>query len=203
MGSEQIKRKHRLRLAVLVACAAVMLAGLTVVLLTVLLPKDKPTPEPGSRPISFYPVWEGNVRENEQYLGLDRQFYLCNPDYGIKEALDAGQMDSDPKLALLRDYINSLIDGYPNACRALFTASALAETPVPDFAQQMIWQVEITETEAKTENGVARTTYCLEYRIYRNNGTYRRDVGSNAARPEYLTLIEIADGEYRIDSLRR
>lgn len=195
--------QRRLRVALLAAGMTVALAVLVVVLLTVLLPKDEPDPEPDTRPISFYPVWEGDVRENERYLGLDRQFYLCEPDYGAKTALDDSQIDSDPELSLLRDYINSLIDGYPNACRSLFTASALAETPIPDFAQQMIWRVEITKTETATENGVTRTTYCLEYMIYCNNGTYRRDVGSNAVRPEYLTLVEVADGEYRIDSLRR
>lgn len=195
--------RRRLRAAILAAGITVALAVLVVVLLVVLLPKDEPAPEPDTRPITFYPVWDGDVRENELYLGLDRQFYLCDPDYGSKEALDDDQLEADPKLALLRDYINSLINGYPNACRSLFTAAALAEDPVPDFAQQMIWRVEITKTEEQIEEGTTRTTYCLEYMIYRNNGTYRRDVGSNAVRPEYLTLIEVAEGEYRIDSLRR
>lgn len=200
---ERSKRSRRLRTAILIACGAAALAVLAVVLLTVLLPKEEPAPQPDARPITFYPVWDGDVRENEQYLGLDRQFYLCEPEYGAKTALDDSQIAADPELSLLQDYINSLIDGYPNACRSLFTASALAENPIPDFAQQMIWRVEITKTETVTANGMTRSTYCLAYMIYRNNGTYRRDVGSNAVRPEYLTLAQTADGSYRIDRLWR
>ena len=191
--------RRRLRAALLAVGITAVLAILTVVLLVFLLPDDQPSPEPTPAPITFYPVYDGNVRENALYLELDRQYYLCEPEYGVREALDESRISADPELSLLRDYIESLIDGYPNACRSLFTASALAENPIPDFSQQMIYRVEITKTG--TEAG--RTTYRLEYMIYRNNGTYRRDVGSDAVRPEYLTLVEVGGNTYRIDGIRR
>lgn len=191
--------RRRLRAALLAVGITAVLAILTVVLLAVLLPDDQPSPGPAPAPVTFYPVYDGNVRENVLYLGLDRQYYLCEPEHGVKEALDESRFSADPELSLLRDYIESLINGYPSACRSLFTASALAQSPIPDFSQQMIYRVEITEVG--TEAG--RTTYRLEYMIYRNNGTYRRDVGSDAVRPEYLTLIKVGEDTYRIDGIRR
>mgnify|MGYP006919065178 FL=1 len=199
MKEKSNSSRRRLRAALLAVGITAVLAILTVVLLVFLLPDDQPSPEPTPAPITFYPVYDGNVRENAIYLELDRQYYLCEPEYGVREALDESRISADPELSLLRDYIESLIDGYPNACRSLFTASALAQSPIPDFSQQMIYRVEITKVG--TEAG--RTTYRLEYMIYRNNGTYRRDVGSDAVRPEYLTLIEVGGNTYRIDGIRR
>ncbi len=193
-------KNRRLRTALLIAGIFVGIAVLALVLLNVLLPKEENQNEQNTaKTIKFYSVYDGDVRENEIYLELDRQFYLCDDHYGTKEAIDENQFAGDAKLALIRDYINSLIDGYPDACRSLMTEKALAETPIPDFAQQMIYRIEITETES----GGNKTVYCLEYLIYRNNGTYRTDVGSNASKPEYLTVTEISDGEYRIDGIRR
>ena len=193
-------KNKRLRTALLIAGIAVVVEVTALVLLNVLLPKEESKTEQNTaKTIKFYAVYDGDVRENEVYLGLDRQFYLCDDNYGTKEAIDENQFAGDAKLALIRDYINALIDGYPDACRQLMTEKALSETPIPDFAQQMIYRIEITETESSGNE----TVYCLEYLIYRNNGMYRADVGSNASKPEYLTVVETSDGEYRIDGIHR
>lgn len=194
------KRRRSVLLAVAVTLAVIVL---TVTLLLLLLPEDQAPTDPSGGSTVFYPPYDGDVRENGAYLALDRQFYLCDPDYGSREAIDDGQFAANAELALLRDYINSLIDGYPNACRSLFTASALDASPIPDFEQQMIYRVEISRVSQEVSGGEKRVTYSLSYMIYRNNGTYRRDVGSNAVRPEYLTLLEVSEGDYRIDGLRR
>lgn len=199
----EIKRKKRRRSVLLAVAVTIAVIALTVILLLLLLPEDEAPTDPSAGSTVFYPSYDGDVRENEAYLALDRQFYLCDPDYGSREAIDDGQFAADAQLALLRDYINSLIDGYPSACRSLFTASALDASPIPEFEQQMIYRVEITRVSQEVSNGERRVIYSLSYMIYRNNGTYRRDVGSNAVRPEYLTLLEVSEGEYRIDGLRR
>lgn len=195
-------KKRRLRGALIAIGCVLLLAILTVILLTILLPEDEPAPTPTPSQIRFSPVYDGDIRENEAYLSLNRCYILCLPDYGIKEEIDDSRFASDGELGLIRDYIESLVDGYPNACRSLFTASALEENPIPDFAQQMIYGdrgIEITKETA--ENG--KSVYRLEYMIRQNNGTYRSDVGSDAMRPEYLTVVDTGDGVFRIDGIRR
>lgn len=182
---------------VLVLCVAVT------VLLVLLLPEDLPAAEPAEKEYVFDPVYDGDILQAPEYLELDRQIYFYDRDFNAREVLDEGQISSDGALQLLSDYLNSLINGYPEACRALFTESALAEHPVPDFAQQMIYRITLSIVAQEERDGVLRRTYCVDYMIHRNNGTYRRDVGSDAIRSEFITVIGTADGEYRIDGIRR
>ena len=44
-------------------------------------------------------------------------------------------------------------------------------------------------------------TYLVEYRILKNNGTFRNDIGSKVSRAQLYTLVE-EDGDYRIKSIR-
>ena len=39
-----------------------------------------------------------------------------------------------------------------------------------------------------------RVTYRVDYMIRKNNGTFRRDVGSDAIRPQYVVLLVSPDG---------
>lgn len=202
MGAE---KKKRLRIALCAAVGAVVLGVALVVLLVLLLSQESQDPSAGASTteFTFYQPYSGDIRENELYLSLDRQLYWCDTLYNSKEALDEGQIAADPCLVLIQAYLNSLIDGEPEVCRSLFTEAALHEAPIAAFAQQMLYRIEIRQSSQETENGVTKVTYRLDYMIHRNNGTYRRDVGSDAVRPEYLMLIEVADGEYRIDGIRR
>jgi hypothetical protein len=66
-----------------------------------------------------------------------------------------------------------------------------------------VYEMKVTRVGEETANGALRVTYRLEYRIHRNNGTYRRDVGSDAVRPEYLTLTKEETGSFRIFDIQR
>ena len=44
-------------------------------------------------------------------------------------------------------------------------------------------------------------TYRLEYMIHRNDGTFRRDVGSDASRPQDITVRVGTDGKILIERL--
>lgn len=192
----------RLRWVLLAVAGVLALCVAVTVLLVVFLPEDAPMPEPVEKEYTFYPVYEGNILESPEYLDLDRQIYFYDRNFNAREALDESQISSDGELQLLVDYLNSLISGEPDTCRALFTESALAEHPVPDFAQQMIYCITLSVAGQEERDGMLCRTYCVDYMIHRNNGTYRRDVGSDAIRSEYITVIAVADGEYRIDSIR-
>ncbi|HBF15893.1 MAG TPA: hypothetical protein DDW30_09515 [Clostridiales bacterium] len=200
-----MRKNKRLRIALLVCGGVVLLAVLTVVLLSVLLPKDEPTQpsqDSGTSSIRFYPPYDGDIRTAEIYTRLDRQFYLYDANYGSTDALSESAIDADPELRFLRAYFNCLIDGDAAGLRALLASDANGFT-IPDFAQQMVYDMKVTRVGETEESGDLRVTYRLEYRIQRNNGTYRRDVGSDAMRPEYLTLTKDENGDFRIFDIRR
>ena len=49
--------------------------------------------------------------------------------------------------------------------------------------------------------GSKTVTYKLDYMIYRNDGTFRRDIGSDAIRSQYLVLDCAADGSITVRDL--
>jgi hypothetical protein len=66
------------------------------------------------------------------------------------------------------------------------------------FTMQMIYNIRIAPyySEETGEN-----TYLVEYRILKNNGTFRNDIGSKVSRPMLYTLRDVG-GEYFIESIR-
>ena len=67
---------------------------------------------------------------------------------------------------------------------------------LPRFTQQMLYQICIYYCGAETDgDGSQRVTYRVDYMIRKNNGSFRRDVGSDAIRPQYVVLLVSPDGQ--------
>ncbi|MBE6576667.1 MAG: hypothetical protein E7653_00840 [Ruminococcaceae bacterium] len=75
--------------------------------------------------------------------------------------------------------------------------------PKDKFTMQMLYDVKISHVSSEVVNTEAgnytKSVYTVEYRIYRNNGTFRRDIG-NGARIQYITVTN-RTGEILIDEL--
>jgi len=73
-----------------------------------------------------------------------------------------------------------------------------------DFTMQQIYDVHITFL-AETSDPAADTktyTYEIEYKIRRNNGTFRTDLGSDVPRPQEITVFEdVKTGDISIISV--
>ena len=67
------------------------------------------------------------------------------------------------------------------------------------FSQQMIYEAEIRfANEEKKSNGDRSVTYYLLYKLYENDGSLRRDVGSDAIIPMKVVLRTTPDGKISI-----
>lgn len=198
-----MRKDKRFRIALIVCAGVVLLAVLTVVLLTVLLPKEEPSPsQSGTVTIRFSEPYDGDIRTSEVYLVLDREFHYYDENRGWGRAVSREETDADPEWRVLQSYFDCLIDGDAAGLRALLAPDANGIS-VPDFAQQMVYEMRVTRIKETEESGALRVTYRLEYRIHQNNGTYRRDVGSDAMRPEYLTLTKDKNGDFCIFDIQR
>ena len=69
----------------------------------------------------------------------------------------------------------------------------------------MIYEAKIVYRSAVgQEDGSKIVTYRMDYKIYRNNGTYRRDVGSDTVNAEYLVLwVSPDESQIRIKNIVR
>ena len=79
---------------------------------------------------------------------------------------------------------------------------------VPDedgFTQQQIYDIKITkkgQSSQYTKDGKLYNQYefILEYKIQENNGTFRRDMGSDVSKPQYFVIADMS-GEMCVENI--
>lgn len=148
----------------------------------------------------FYPTHNGDIFEYADYLELrpDVIFYCEDPD-GLGRTTD--NLEDFPLEALyLREFLEIMmhadVDAY-NACfNEIYYTSNKRQA---SFSQQMIYGAEIRyASEEKATNGERTVTYYLCYKLYENDGSLRRDVGSDAVVPMKVVLRVTPSGEISI-----
>lgn len=69
--------------------------------------------------------------------------------------------------------------------------------PIDDFTPQRIYDISLRLlNEAELDEDTDIINYELSYKIMRNDGTFRRDIGSDMSRTQYLTVTVTIDDIY-------
>ncbi len=155
----------------------------------------------------FYPPYDGDIMENAEYLELNRMIDYCNDPlgYGLRQSItEENEEEFDASVLFLRDYLQTVIAGDATAYNTYFNNTYFEDNePKSAFYQQMLYNMAIYfESTEKQDGGDSLTTYRLEYMIYRNNGSFHRDVGSDAILPRHVTLRITPDGTIKIERIR-
>ena len=206
---EARERSKRLRKKVIpiLSCALVLLIGLPILLTVILqnLQKDiNDTALSGDdSDYFFYEPYDGDIMAYDVYLKLDREigYYDNMKGYGMLDVVTPAHENAN--LRLIYRYLQSIIAGNAEEYNSLFhqdyfkTHSAQSE-----FAQQMLYDMRIyLYSSEEVGNSETLYSYCLDYRIYKNNGEFRRDIGSDMIRSVFLVLREDAAGNVSIENL--
>lgn len=198
-------RKMKKRIVLVLICAVAIFASFVAIIrLVEYFEKDE---LPSLDEIyEFYPVYEGDILENREYLGLDRMMQYCDDPsgYGITQSVVPENFDDfDANVLFLYQYVQTIINGDADAYNACFNETYYRDVaPVSNFSQQMLYNIRLRyDTEENGEDGSKLVTYRLEYMIHRNDGTFRRDVGSDASRAQFVTLRISAQGDILIEKL--
>lgn len=168
---------------------------------------SKNSGEAGSDSIRFYPPYNGDIFADAEYLALDRSISFCaDPDgYGETVSItDENIEEFNAEVRFLRDWIRILTEGDADRYNACFTEAYFqTHERQKSFSPQMIWQTVIRYQSVSSDErtGERLVTYRLSYCIHRNDGTLRRDVGSDGSRPQYAVLRIAPDGSIGIDDL--
>lgn len=154
----------------------------------------------------FYPPYDGDIMENPEYLALNRMVDYCNDPlgYGLRQSItEENEEEFDAAVLFLRDYLQAVIAGDAETYNGFFNQTYFEDNdPKSAFYQQMLYNMVIYfESTEKQDGGDTLTTYRLEYMIYRNNGSFHKDVGSDAILPRHVTLRIGADGTIRIERI--
>ena len=91
------------------------------------------------------------------------------------------------------DYINDLVNGDAQSLRSKYTPAVIKELSIPDkFTQQRVYEALFTELKRQevSEKGEIYFKYEFkaEYKIQRNDGTFRHDLASDSVKGQYLNI---------------
>ena len=202
-----IKRRMLLVIGIILLAMLVLLVVATV-LQKVLDKKQNETPQDSTpQTIIFYtPDYDEDITKDPSYMQLDRSIYYADATTGVTVSLDEETYGEHGEATeLLCRMIRSVIAGDHTAYNKLFSREYLSVVDEKDtFTPQKLYNITLTyqSSESVEENGLKfdRYYYTVEYMIYKNNGTFRTDVGSDAIRKQTVVITN-REGECLIDAV--
>ena len=157
---------------------------------------------------NFYPAnYEENIFDNSKYLELISDEFIKYRDSSTNITLginkDTAKNYGD-EIKFLVDMLYDIIDGDHESYNERFSSDYYkTNTPKERFTMQMIYDVTITSVSSESVSdksaNYTKSVYCVEYKIYHNNGTFRRDIG-DGSKKQYITISN-KSGEILIDSV--
>ena len=194
---EQNKRLRKKMLWILSAVLGIIVLSIALVVIFYFVSLPPKTDEDPREKIEFYPPYTGDIFESEEYLAFDRNVYYF--DGYVRRSVEEEYITRyDGTVQFLYRFLETMTHGDTEAYNACFTKNP----NVSEFSQQMIYEAEIEYLSDTAEaNGDRVYTYCLKYKIHRNDGTLRDDVGSDGVIPQYAVLRLKPDGRITIDML--
>ncbi len=151
----------------------------------------------------FYPVdYDLDVTADAVYMDLNRHIYLKTGAETI--AITNGNYARYGNTAVFFGaYFEAIVAGDTETYNSFFTDNYYkTHKPYEDFPPQMVYDI-LVEQLSLTENEDRTITYTfnVSYKLHRNTGTFRNDIGSDASRVLYFELVEAVDGTVLIDRI--
>ena len=156
--------------------------------------------------IVFHDVDENqDIFRNERWLEQDRQIYF-GTQYTYQAIDESGAKKLGDYAEFFYAYFQSIIAGDAEAYADFFAPSYPKSKLPQSFTKQMLFETYALEYGDNTEIAADGTEikvkdFIVEYKILENNGTFRNDLRSSVAKPQYYRLITDDKGEIRIHSI--
>ncbi len=153
---------------------------------------------------NFYPAdYDEDIFTDEKYLQLTAEEFIkyhdstTNITLGIDKESAKSQGEA---VEFLVDMIYDIINGDHVSYNNKFSKQYYNNnSPKERFTMQKVYDVTITYISTEDTENYTKYTYCIEYKIHENNGTFRRDIG-DGSKKQYITLSD-ASGELLIDTV--
>ena len=142
--------------------------------------------------------YDYNILKDKDYLALDRRPYFCDEATGVTISIEDEELSKqDAGFRLLYDMVQCIIKGDNKGYNALFSSNYYAveeNLPEEEFTMQQIYDIKFTKVriseQTDGEINYTQYEYEVEYKIRKNNGTFRTDIGSDAARTQYFVMSD-------------
>jgi hypothetical protein len=200
--TDKSKTKRKLITAIIIIVAVICLLLLASVVIDKL--ENKKRAEESVIDYDFYPAdFEENIYDDEKYLSLIEGDFLkyCDSTTNLTVSIDReSAKDHGDAVVFIVDVLYDIINGDHEAYSKNFSNEFYKHNhPKEAFTMQKIYDVTITYISTEKVDDYTKYNFCLEYRIYENNGTFRKDIG-DGSKKQYLTMTD-RSGELLIDSI--
>ncbi len=199
---EKAKLKRTILIVFGCLCLFLLVGSIGVSLIERAMQGDAPS-EYQSTHIFVTPDYDEDIYQDEGYLDLNR-YITFSDGYLATTLTEAEHAEQDDDVRFMIDYIGTIIAGDAEAYNACYSDEYYAEpdcAPLDRFTAQKLYNITLTRTDTETvdgENGYTTHGYRVEYMIRHNNGTFRRDLGSDSIRAQYLVISD-REGSWKID----
>lgn len=138
-----------------------------------------------------------DIMEYDEYLRLDRNIYYEDKGTGVTVSIGDDDVARQGKgFEVVYGVLKAINRGDASEYDSYMGA---AELKKGSFTQQQIYDIRVGKYSVDTvnaANGGSYTEYVFEirYKIHENNGSFRKDIGSDASRKHYY-VINDSSGE--------
>ena len=144
-----------------------------------------------------------DIFEYDEYLKYDRTVYIFDRGMGTTVSVKADKASQyGDAFVMICDILDAINRGDVDAYNSMVD-EPLRRT---SFTQQQIYGILITkESETAVKDGGYYTEYVykVEYKIHENNGSFRRDIESDASRPQYFVINDSTGELLLMDIINR
>lgn len=203
--TNKAKKKKLIKIVLVVASVFLVLALLAWVLPMVIENLNSDSEDYSYNEWLFFePDYNKNILEDEIYLSLNRGIHYNR--YGDERVLTE-DMISDQHISaqFFYDYFDCIVRGDYQNYPSFYTERCLNDENfnLPErFTMQGIYDINVILHSVVGDEATGKITeyYEVSYRIFENNGTYRRDILPDETRTRVFE-IEINGGEAKINSI--
>ncbi len=178
------KDKKRIKKGMLITLAVLLFLGAFVALMPLitelLFPKEEDVSY--NEWLYFEADYNKDILSDEVYLSMNRRVYFENMGETIPVP-SADPAESSQSAAFFYSYFDCLVRGDYQSLPSFFTESCLKKDPsvAPErFTMQAVYDIHVKHyktSSVETANGDVRSEiYEVSYRIFENNGTFRKDI---------------------------
>ena len=165
-----------------------------------LIPQKSVTTELVASYDFFEPDYEENILNDADYLDKNRYIEFTNGAISVTIA-DGRFSEFGKPLVFFNEYFTTVINGDHNTYNGFFTADYYKDKthiPYEKFTMQRVYNINvelIQESLIESGENYGDTMYIFRvaYMIMKNDGTFRKDMGSDGAVPLLFELIYDSD----------
>ncbi len=158
----------------------------------------------------FYPAdFEEDIYEDEEYTDIISNGFIYYTDEAMGVTFDIERdkaVSYGKDIQFMVEYVYTIINGEADKYNAYFSDTYYKyHNKREPYTMQKLYDVNITKfaevQESDRKNGnYTRYEFSLTYKIYENNGTFRKDIGGDTYRTQYISVSN-KSGEMLIDSI--